>query len=225
VKDENLMCLEPGALEAFDSIKPPVRTVGRVKDTQKVSAKSKSGTHDDYAKWDKYDPDTEILRMELEEEKNRGKGQDATPIIQEITETDVCRLTKLEKKELAQQHKFKGNDFFRAGDFAAALEEYSASLKLDETVFCLNNRALVYFKMGKYKKTVADCDRSLRLEPKNSKALFRKAEALLALDQQSSEAFEIYQQLLVGEPTNKAILKRLEELRKTRPEPKPHRMK
>jgi tetratricopeptide (TPR) repeat protein len=163
--------------------------------------------------------------LELEEEKNREKASNQTPIIQEITETDVCRLTSLEKGELAQQHKFKGNDFFRAGDYPAALEAYTASLQLDETVFCLNNRALVHFKMGKYKKSIADCDRSLRLEPKNTKAMFRKAEAYLAMDEQSSEAIEIYRQLLAGEPTNKVVLKRLEEIGKTSHEPKPHRMK
>jgi sperm-associated antigen 1 len=222
----------PENIQTFDSIKPAIRSTQQPIDLCKPKEDNKKvcSTHDNYAKWDKYDPDTEILRMDLQEEKNHEKPKVEGARIQEITENDVCRLSVVEKKELAKQHKYKGNDLFRVGDYEAALQEYSASLKLDDTSTCLNNRALVYFKLSQFGKAIRDCDRSLVLEPKNSKALFRKAESLLGLNRKSTDAFDIYQQILKDEPHNKLVSQKMEELRKEMPDlqskqPPAYRMK
>ncbi|KAL9088233.1 MAG: hypothetical protein Q9159_003217 [Coniocarpon cinnabarinum] len=61
------------------------------------------------------------------------------------------------------------------------LEEDDRKEKECEDICCAN-RALCHLELQNYGSAVRDCTRALAINPKNSKALYRSAQALLALD-------------------------------------------
>jgi len=81
--------------------------------------------------------------------------------------------TPLQTPSLKEQ----GNAAFKAGDFARAIELYSASLQQEETVECLTNRALAHIKLQHFALAVDDCTRALVKHPANAKAFARRAQA------------------------------------------------
>jgi Flp pilus assembly protein TadD len=62
--------------------------------------------------------------------------------------------------------KGKGDDFYRAGDFASAISAYSAALDLDTSnSACLSNRSACFLHVRRLEECVADCARALALIP------------------------------------------------------------
>lgn len=74
----------------------------------------------DYSKWDKYDPDEEILRMDLEQEREKEQAQiklkniintkkeDQLEISEEITEqqrlnAQIAKLSQVEREQYAEK--------------------------------------------------------------------------------------------------------------------------
>lgn len=121
--------------------------------------------------------------------------------------------------------KNKGNDFYHAKDYKAAVESYSKSMQeLDsnETVSAVTsaslllNRAAALLMLLQYREALSDCEKAISLDSSNSKAHFRKATSLkglgrledavrvlnigLALDPKSGTA------LMEKDALNKAIL-------------------
>ncbi|KAL3280994.1 hypothetical protein HHI36_004219 [Cryptolaemus montrouzieri] len=133
----------------------------------------------DYSTWDKYDPDTEILKMDLEEEKLK---KEATQNHAKKKPKKRVKFnsfpTETEANYEANREREKGNECFKAGEYNSALIHYTSSLQYKTTVQCLNNRAVTYLKKEQYQNAVADCDSALAIEPRNLKANFRKAQAL-----------------------------------------------
>ncbi|GAB7339690.1 hypothetical protein MBLNU457_6266t1 [Dothideomycetes sp. NU457] len=79
--------------------------------------------------------------------------------------------------------KTEGNDLFKAGKTEAAVEKYSEALQIDPTnkgtnSKLLQNRALCYNKLKKYKDAIADCEQALKLDPSYTKARKTKAKAM-----------------------------------------------
>ncbi|KLO17296.1 hypothetical protein SCHPADRAFT_913687 [Schizopora paradoxa] len=115
----------------------------------------------------------------------------------------------------AQKEKNKGNDSFRGGNYAEAIGHYSAAIITDRKDHTLPlNRAAAYLKLGKNEDAERDCTTSLSLKPGQVKALFRRAQARIAL-LKLDEAREDLNQALKIEPKNDAVvveLKKLEEL-------------
>ncbi|KAH7423080.1 hypothetical protein KP509_12G038400 [Ceratopteris richardii] len=86
--------------------------------------------------------------------------------------------TKLseENHQKPLQMRLKGNEFYKNGDFSAAIDCYNRSLELDEKVAATyTNRALCYLKLNQPAKAIHDCTKALGLEPNNKKAYFRRA--------------------------------------------------
>lgn len=81
-----------------------------------------------------------------------------------------------------EQAKRDGNTAFGTGDFASAVDNYTASLKSSlptpqERAVLLNNRAMAYLKLGRNELAVEDCTASLIQSTDvetNIKALFRR---------------------------------------------------
>ncbi|QRV77502.1 RNA polymerase II-associated protein 3 [Ceratobasidium sp. AG-Ba] len=82
----------------------------------------------------------------------------------------------------AAQHKEKGNESFKAGNYPEAIGHYTAAIIADSTdpTFPLN-RAAAYLKLNKNQDAERDCSTVLKLQPNNVKALFRRAQARVVL--------------------------------------------
>jgi tetratricopeptide (TPR) repeat protein len=76
----------------------------------------------------------------------------------------------------------KGNDFYKAKNYSAAIASYTKAIELDTTsAALLTNRAAASLMLLQYKEAIQDCDAALAIESDNSKAYFRKATALKGL--------------------------------------------
>ncbi|KAM6194656.1 mitochondrial import receptor subunit TOM34 [Sarcoramphus papa] len=113
--------------------------------------------------------------------------------------------------ERARTLKEEGNELVKKGNHKKAVEKYSESLKLSQECATYTNRALCYLTLKQYKEAVQDCTEALRLDPKNVKALYRRAQALKELKDYKSSIADI-KSLLKTEPKNTAALRLLQEL-------------
>lgn len=109
----------------------------------------------------------------------------------------------------AQELKEKGNEEFLKGNFDTALAYYTDALKLSteenaEKAIYYKNRAAVYLKQKEYNKVVADCDQALKICPNDPKALFRRCQALEALER-FEESYRDARYIMNLDPSNKAI--------------------
>lgn len=115
---------------------------------------------------------------------------------------DATNLTAHECKE-------KGNQEFNKGNWTEALTYYTKALKLTnaddpEKAIYYKNRAAAFLKQEEYKKAIADCDEALKICPNDPKALFRKCQALDALER-FEEAYRAARYIISADPGNKAI--------------------
>ncbi|KAI8639276.1 hypothetical protein BD408DRAFT_421687 [Parasitella parasitica] len=92
-------------------------------------------------------------------------------------------------EEVAQNFREQGNDCFRAGKakypdaiafYTQALDTECKDLGIVEA--CLANRAACNLELKNYGRTLTDCSKCLKINPKNIKAWYRSAKALFALD-------------------------------------------
>merc|ERR1719253_1577145 len=96
-------------------------------------------------------------------------------------------------KDGLEQCKAKGNAAFQAGKFGDAVKCFSACITVgsspsvalgDEQLSMLHsNRAFARLRQEAFAECAGDCDAALRLNPKNLKALSRRAEARAGLGQ------------------------------------------
>ncbi|RLV98732.1 hypothetical protein DV515_00010378 [Chloebia gouldiae] len=113
--------------------------------------------------------------------------------------------------ERARMLKEEGNEFVKKGNHKKAVEKYSESLKLNKECATYTNRALCFLTLKQYKEAAQDCTEALKLDPKNVKALYRRAQALKELKDYKSSIADI-KSLLKTEPKNTAALRLLQEL-------------
>ncbi|POI26881.1 hypothetical protein CIB84_009369 [Bambusicola thoracicus] len=113
--------------------------------------------------------------------------------------------------ERARTLKEEGNELVKKGNHKKAIEKYSESLKLKQECATYTNRALCYLTLKQHKEAVQDCTEALRLDPKNVKAFYRRAQALKELKDYKSSIADI-NSLLKIEPKNTAALRLLQEL-------------
>ncbi|XP_055851083.1 sperm-associated antigen 1 [Episyrphus balteatus] len=209
---------------------PPIRKGGKV-DTKKVKDTNEEGKKKEivpvattnYSQWEKYDADAELLKMDLEEERNKEqvermnrlnqKKSAAIEVISESKPNVYDKLSTVEKEKLSEDYKIRGNEYFKAKEYTSALEEYSRCLEIQSSVAGFNNRAITNLKLQKYEEALSDCNECLQLDKTNLKALLRKAEACLGMERKH-DAFRTYEQIRQIEPTNAIACKGLERLSK-----------
>lgn len=98
---------------------------------------------------------------------------------------------------------------FAKGDWQAALEQFTASLKLDSAnIAARNNRALTYLKLEMFSEAAADCSSVLAADSSNVKALLRRAAAHEGLGQQQEALADLLQALQL-QPQNAEAKARL----------------
>ncbi|PYH46951.1 HSP70/90 family co-chaperone CNS1 [Aspergillus saccharolyticus JOP 1030-1] len=83
-------------------------------------------------------------------------------------------------------------------------EEAEKKLQKEVEAACYINRALCHLELQNYRSTTLDCAAALKLNPKNVKAYYRSASALLALDK-IPEAEDAAARGLAIDPENKSL--------------------
>eukprot|EP00002_Diphylleia_rotans_P031986 TRINITY_DN6674_c0_g1_i1.p1 TRINITY_DN6674_c0_g1~~TRINITY_DN6674_c0_g1_i1.p1 ORF type:complete len:288 (-),score=95.41 TRINITY_DN6674_c0_g1_i1:38-901(-) len=110
----------------------------------------------------------------------------------EESEKEEWEMTAVEKVESAAKLREEGNALFRSGEVARATQKYDKAAKRLEGTYDLDeeqekqveglklplylNLAACHLKQGNFKETISSCNKALDLEPKNVKALFRRAQ-------------------------------------------------
>jgi len=111
--------------------------------------------------------------------------------------------------EAAQKYKEDGNLAFKNGDYKKAIECYTSAIKntknenLEKSVY-YKNRAAAYLKLEKYNAVIDDATSALEISPNDPKALFRRSQALEALER-FEEAYRDARAVLTHDPGNKTI--------------------
>lgn len=184
----------------------------------------KSAVPRNYADWDKFDVDKELLKMELEDERRKEQAmkkkrqQEKEKKKNKRDEEDkfanaADNLLATEKEFLAAQEKDRGNEYYRSGDYDLAVKHYTSSILLCPTPAAYNNRAIAYLKLHKFGAALTDCNQVLEADPLNVKALLRRGTA----HQNSNnyeEAFEDFCKVLGLEPDNKLAKSLSEQMKK-----------
>lgn len=71
-----------------------------------------------------------------------------------------------------------GNDFFKAGKFPEAIENYSKALEVctgkDDKCVLYRNRAACFLKLEKFEEAIGDANKVLEQQGSDVKALFRR---------------------------------------------------
>lgn len=110
-------------MPAEDDYLPPVRTpckidlekptTGEEKNKSQPTATPKTNSNEqrikstDYSKWDKYDPDEEILRMDLEEERSKEQVQTKGRQIEKLSKAEEKRNREQAEEEQRMQAQLK----------------------------------------------------------------------------------------------------------------------
>jgi tetratricopeptide (TPR) repeat protein len=77
----------------------------------------------------------------------------------------------------------RGNQFSNEGDYAKAIKDFTAALKLDPNMAPVYlNRGIAYTLSGNYKKAIADYSKSIKIDPNNTKAYYIRGTARLNND-------------------------------------------
>ncbi|KAJ7477070.1 hypothetical protein B0H11DRAFT_1809238, partial [Mycena galericulata] len=113
--------------------------------------------------------------------------------------------------EVAQNFKEQGNDYFKGKRFREALGFYTQGIDakptdmvLQEALLC--NRAACNLELKNNGSVLRDCSKALILNPKSSKAFYRSALALVALER-ADEALDCCDRCLKFDPENKGVTK------------------
>ncbi|KAH3858094.1 hypothetical protein DPMN_100713 [Dreissena polymorpha] len=115
----------------------------------------------------------------------------------------------------------KGNEFFKAGNYEAAVNVYSHALRLNNTLYsCYSNRAACHLKMRNFFKCIEDASRALELlvpaVPQNAdnrlKCHVRRGTAFCQLEMYV-EGLQDYEAALKIDPNNEQLRADSEKIR------------
>ncbi|OWK55718.1 Tetratricopeptide repeat protein 12 [Lonchura striata] len=173
-------------------------------------------------------PDSAVQEKAIAEVEKRlqeqGAGREEEEEEEEESRTTVNRTlintsgtARVEAADAALKE--QGNEAFRAGDFALAIQSYSEGLeKLRDKQELYTNRAQAYLKLHEYEKAISDCEWALKCNRNCLKAYFLMGKAHLAL-QHFAESRQCYEKMLQIDPQKEKLVKacvdeaRLEEKR------------
>jgi len=140
-----------------------------------------------------------ILEKALTEHRTPEYKQALSEVEKEIKKTEEAAYLN---PELAEEEKNKGNERFKAGDFATAVKHYGEAIKRNPTdpkIF--SNRAACYTKLMSFDLALKDCDKCIEIDPAFLKAYLRKGKVLQGMGQQS-KAMPVYEKALELDPNS-----------------------
>lgn len=121
-------------------------------------------------------------------------------------------------EEQAEKFKEDGNVAFKNSQWKEAVKLYTKAINLIQSdtknlAIFYKNRAAAHLKLEDFTAAVDDCNKSLQIVPNDPKALFRRCQALEALERYE-EAYRDATQIFKDDPSNKTIQPILERLYK-----------
>ncbi|KAG6833609.1 hypothetical protein H0H87_004236 [Tephrocybe sp. NHM501043] len=124
--------------------------------------------------------------------------------------------------EVALNFKEQGNEYFKGKRYREALGFYTQGVDakptdatLREALLC--NRAACNLELKNYGSVLRDCSTALTLNAQSSKALYRSASALMALDR-VDEALDCCDRCLIFDTDNKGVLQLRDRATKSKAE-------
>ncbi|KAE8214668.1 hypothetical protein CF327_g1949 [Tilletia walkeri] len=127
-----------------------------------------------------------------------------------LTPDEASTLSTEERKKRALELKDKGNAKFIAGLFSEAKDLYAEALVLDESAPALwSNRAACELKLEQHGLAIEDASKAIELDPKFSKAYFRRASGYLAI-LKPKNALPDLRRVTQLEPGNKSVRAQLD---------------
>lgn len=142
-------------------------------------------------------------------------------------QAEVRRISDVFDEDLNEEEKNpdllqnKGNNFFNAGNYPAAINVYTHAIKLNNNIPALySNRAACHLKMRNFMKCIKDCSTALDLlhpcVPQNAtsrcRALVRRGTAFCEMELYV-EGLQDYDAALKLDPNNKQLQKDAENIR------------
>ena len=107
--------------------------------------------------------------------------------------------------EKAEEHRQKGNELFKEGNFPGAIKEYDEGLRRDpSSVAIYSNRCATYIKLMVMDQALKDAEKCIELDPKFVKAYLRKGNCH-HLMKEYHKAMKAYDDGLKLEPDNAEI--------------------
>uniref|UniRef100_A0A3P9Q9W2 Sperm associated antigen 1 n=1 Tax=Poecilia reticulata TaxID=8081 RepID=A0A3P9Q9W2_POERE len=167
----------------------------------------------DYQEWDKFNVEEECGKVDGSMQRNDPPAQLNSGHLSIRREVDASLLSHQEKLLLANREKDKGNEAFRANDYEEAVAYYSRSLSIFPTVNAYNNRAQAEIRLEHWHNAMTDCLQVLELEPRNKKALLRRATVYYHMGK-FQMASEDLRTVLQEEPNNPAAMQLLSKIEK-----------
>ena len=80
---------------------------------------------------------------------------------------------------IADEERNKGNEYFKQGKWADAMNHYNESIKRnDQDARNYSNRAACFIKLAAFPEALKDCEKAIELDPKFVKSYIRKANIL-----------------------------------------------
>ncbi|XP_054744105.1 FK506-binding protein 59 isoform X1 [Anastrepha obliqua] len=129
------------------------------------------------------------------------------------------KLTEEERLQQAELYKAKGTKYFSKQNYALAIKMYKKCTEIiseidnDESkklkIASNSNIALCYQKSNDYFEGKQACNEALKLDPVNIKALFRRGQCNLAINE-FKEALDDFEKVIELEPTNKAAINQIQ---------------
>jgi stress-induced-phosphoprotein 1 len=114
-------------------------------------------------------------------------------------------------KQLAQEHKDKGNKLFASEKYAESLIWYVKAIQADPTDHVLySNKSAAHAGNKEFDKALEAADQCIKLNAKWPKGYYRKAVALMSLNR-NEDAITTLNKGLTYEPTNADLLNKLQE--------------
>ena len=105
--------------------------------------------------------------------------------------------------EIAEQHKDRGNELFKAGNFPGAIKEFDEGIKRDPSnKFIYSNRSFAYIKLMEPTQALKDADKAIELDPTFVKAWARKG-TCHQLHKELHKAMEAFEKGMQLDPENK----------------------
>ncbi|XP_060100944.1 RNA polymerase II-associated protein 3 isoform X1 [Heteronotia binoei] len=181
---------------------PPIRNEAyKKKKKSKIKTVSKKTTEEnkknkiksyDYEAWGKLDVDKILEELDKEDSTHDSVS------LESDSEEDGIHIDK--EKALAEKE--KGNNYFKQGNYDAAIECYTKGMNADPYNPVLpTNRASAFFRMKKYSVAESDCNLALAIDKNYTKAYARRGAARLVL-QNYMGAKEDYEKVLELDPDN-----------------------